>query len=58
MDRKSIALGYLGGAVTIVTAIVLGNELWASLAVALRVLVLVAGALLAAEASVPDLLQG
>jgi len=35
-------LGYLGGAVTIVTAIVLGNELWASLAVALRVLVLVA----------------
>ena len=35
-------LGYLGGAVTIVTAIVLGNELWDSLAVAVRVLVLVA----------------
>jgi hypothetical protein len=35
-------LGYLGGAVTIVTAIVLGNELWGSLAVAVRVLVLVA----------------
>src|SRR5213080_981879 len=35
-------LGYLGGAVTAVTAIVLGNELWDSLAVAVRVLVLVA----------------
>lgn len=35
-------LGYLGGAITIVTAIVLGNELWGSLAVAVRVLVLVA----------------
>lgn len=34
-------LGYLGGAVTIVTATVLGNELWDSLAVAVRVLVLV-----------------
>lgn len=35
-------LGYLGGAVTIVTATVLGNELWDSLAVVVRVLVLVA----------------
>ncbi|HWM58157.1 MAG TPA: hypothetical protein VNO83_09995 [Pseudonocardia sp.] len=43
-------LGYLGGAVTIVTAIVLGNELWDSLAVALRVLVLVAVAAAAVAA--------
>jgi hypothetical protein len=35
-------LGYLGGAVTIVTAIVLGDQLWESLAVAVRLLVLVA----------------
>ena len=49
-------LGYLGGAVTIVTAIVLGNELWDSLAVAVRVLVLVAvtAAAVAAGAGLRD----
>jgi hypothetical protein len=49
-------LGYLGGAVTIVAALLLGNELWDSLAVAVRILVLVAvsAAAVAAGAGLRD----